>query len=54
MTTPDHDLRVRPSRIRHGACGGKRPQTFVGEVMRAAKKAGHVGDSFHSSQGCSK
>src|SRR5450432_2431196 len=31
--------------------GAKRPQTFVGEVMRAAKKAGHVGDNFRSSQG---
>ena len=51
MTTRDDDLRVRPGRIQHGNRGGKRPQTFVGEVMRAAKKAGHVGNSFRSSQG---
>jgi len=51
VTTRDDDLRVRPGRIQHGNRGGKRPQTFVGEVMRAAKKAGHVGNSFRSSQG---
>ena len=51
MATRDDDLRVRPGRIQHGNRGGKRPQTFVGEVMRAAKKAGHVGNSFRSSQG---
>ncbi len=54
MTTRDDDLRFRPGRIQHGNCGGKRPQTFVGEVMRAAKKAGHVGNSFRSSQGRSR
>jgi type IV secretory pathway VirD2 relaxase len=54
MTTRDDDLRVRPGRIQHGNRGGKRPQTFVGEVMRAAKKAGHVGNSFRSSQGRSR
>src|SRR5579885_590060 len=54
MTARDDDLRVRPGRIQHGNRGGKRPQTFVGEVMRAAKKAGHVGNSFHSSQGRSR
>jgi type IV secretory pathway VirD2 relaxase len=51
MTTRDDDVRVRPGRINHGNRGAKRPQTFVGEVMRAAKRAGHVGDSFRSSQG---
>ena len=54
MTIRADDLRVRPGRIQHGNRGGKRPQTFVGEVMRAAKKAGHVGNSFHSSQGRSR
>jgi type IV secretory pathway VirD2 relaxase len=54
MTTRDDDLRVRPGRINHGNRGGKRPETFVGEVMRAAKRAGHVGDSFRSSQGRSR
>jgi type IV secretory pathway VirD2 relaxase len=54
MTTRDDDLHVRPGRIQHGNRGGKGPQTFVGEVMRAAKKAGHVGSSFRSSQGRSR
>jgi type IV secretory pathway VirD2 relaxase len=54
MTKRDDDVRVRPGRINHGNRGGKRPQTFVGEVMRAAKRAGHVGDSFRSSQGRSR
>jgi type IV secretory pathway VirD2 relaxase len=46
MTTRDDDLRIRPGRIQHGNRGAKRPKSFVGEVMRAAKKAGHVGSSF--------
>jgi type IV secretory pathway VirD2 relaxase len=54
MSTSDEDIQVRPGRIRHGNRGAKRPQTFVGEVMRAAKKAGHVGSSFRSSQGRSR
>ena len=52
--TRDDELRVRPGRIQHGNRGAKRPQTFVGEVMRAGKKAGHVGNSFRSSQGRSR
>jgi type IV secretory pathway VirD2 relaxase len=54
MSASDDDIQVRPGRIRHGNRGAKRPQTFVGEVMRAAKKAGHVGSSFRSSQGRSR
>ena len=51
MTTRDDDLNVRPGRIRHGNQGAKRPKTFVGEVMRAAKKAGHRGNTFGRSGG---
>ncbi len=54
MSTSDDDIQVRPGPIRHGNRGAKRPQTFVGEVMRAAKKAGHIGSSFPSSQGSSR
>jgi type IV secretory pathway VirD2 relaxase len=54
MTSQDDDLRVRAGRIRHGNRGGKRPQTFAGEVMQAAKKAGHVGNSFRSARGRSR
>ena len=38
MTSRDDDLRVRPGRIRD--------KSFVGQVMRAAKKAGHTGKRF--------
>jgi type IV secretory pathway VirD2 relaxase len=46
MTGRDVDFHVRPGRIRHGNQGGSRPKSFVGEVMRAAKKAGHIGQNF--------
>ena len=38
VTRRDDDLRIRPGRIRD--------KSFVGQVMRAAKKAGHVGKRF--------
>jgi type IV secretory pathway VirD2 relaxase len=38
MTRRDDELRVRPGRIRD--------KSFVGQVMRAAKKAGHTGKRF--------
>lgn len=51
VTTQDDDFNPRPGRIRHGNRGGKRPKSFVGEVMRAAKKAGHRGQTFRRSGG---
>ena len=51
MTIRDSELRIRPGRINHGNRGAKRAKSFVGEVMRAAKKAGHVGDSFGRGKG---
>jgi hypothetical protein len=42
----DDDLRIRLGRIRDRGRNSRRPDTFIGEVMRAAKKAGHVGESF--------
>jgi hypothetical protein len=45
MATRDDELRIRPGRIQDGNRGAKRPKTFVGEVMRAAKRAGHTGKS---------
>ena len=51
MTTRDDDFNPRPGRIRHGNQGAKRPKSFVGEVMRAAKKAGHRGQTFKRSGG---
>jgi type IV secretory pathway VirD2 relaxase len=49
MTMQDDDLNPRPGRIRHGNRGARRPESFVGEVMRAAKKAGHRGPAFGQS-----
>ena len=49
MTRRDDDFNPRPGRIRHGNQGAKRPQSFVGEVMRAVKKAGHPGQAFKRS-----
>jgi hypothetical protein len=46
MTTRDDELNIQPGRIQHGARGAKRPKSFVGEVTRAAKKAGHTGKGF--------
>lgn len=46
MSRREEDFQVRPGRIRDPHRGAKRPKTFVGEVMRAAKKAGHIGKSF--------
>ncbi|MBB2185441.1 relaxase/mobilization nuclease domain-containing protein [Gluconacetobacter liquefaciens] len=45
MATRDDGLTVRPGRIQHGNQGA-RPKSFVGEVMRAAKRAGHTGTRF--------
>jgi type IV secretory pathway VirD2 relaxase len=49
MAPRDDDLRVRPGRIAHGNKGAHKPQSFVGQVMRAAKKAGHTGTRFGGS-----
>jgi type IV secretory pathway VirD2 relaxase len=51
MRQRDNDLRVRPGRIRDRGRSSSRPKSFVGQVMRAAKKAGHVGDSFGRGKG---
>jgi len=51
MATRDDELQIRPGRIQHGNRGAKRPKTFVGEVMRAAKRAGHTGKSFGGAGG---
>ena len=46
MSRREEDFQVGPGRIRDPHRGARRPKTFVGEVMRAAKKAGHIGKSF--------
>ena len=44
MKSRDDDLHVRPGRIGHGR--GTQPKSFVGEVMQAARRAGHTGRGF--------
>ncbi|MEH2537124.1 type IV secretory pathway VirD2 relaxase [Bradyrhizobium sp. AZCC 1577] len=51
MSQHDNDLRVRPGRIRDSGRRSSRPKSFVGQVMRAAKRAGHVGDGFGRGKG---
>jgi type IV secretory pathway VirD2 relaxase len=46
MSKHDSDLRVRPGRIRDGGRHAIKPKSFVGQVMRAARKAGHTGIGF--------
>jgi type IV secretory pathway VirD2 relaxase len=46
VTVRDDEINVRPGRIRHGNRGAKRPKSFVGQVMRAARRAGHTGKEF--------
>ena len=46
MSQRDNDLRLRPGRIRDRGRSSTRPNSFVGQVMRAAKRAGHSGDGF--------
>jgi type IV secretory pathway VirD2 relaxase len=51
MRARDGSIDVRPGRIRHGNRGTRRPKSFVDEVMRAAKRAGHIGQRFGRGSG---
>lgn len=46
MSGQDDDFRVHPGRPRDGGARGRQAKSFVGQVMRAAKKAGHTGRGF--------
>ena len=46
MRHPNDDLRIRPGRIRDRGHSAARPKSFVGQVIRAARKAGHTGRGF--------
>jgi type IV secretory pathway VirD2 relaxase len=46
MVSRDDNFRIRPGRIKHGNKGARQPKSFVGEVMRAARKAGLTGRKF--------
>src|SRR6185437_4549580 len=54
MAARDDDLTVRPGRIKHGNKGAQTPKSFVGQVTRAAKKAGHTGSRFGGGGGKKK
>lgn len=51
MVSRDDDFRIRPGRIKHGNKGARRPKSFVGEVMQAARKAGLTGKRFGRAAG---
>src|SRR5258708_25118257 len=51
VRVPDDDLRIRPGSIQSGGRGAAKPKSFVGQVIRAAKKAGHTGRGFTRAQG---
>ncbi len=48
LTARDDELRVRPGRVQDVGRGGGKPQSFVGQVVRAARKAGHTGPGLGS------
>lgn len=51
MKRRDDELRLRPGRIGDRGRRAARPKTFVGEVMRAARKAGYTGKGFGRANG---
>ena len=51
MTGWDDELRLRPGRIRDRGQGSGRPQSFVHQVIGAARRAGHTGPGLGASAG---
>ncbi|MGG5889960.1 relaxase/mobilization nuclease domain-containing protein [Falsiroseomonas sp. HC035] len=55
MTARDDDLHVRPGRIGDTRAPTRRARSFVGQVMRAVRKAGHTGPGFgHGTRGAGR
>lgn len=48
MSTRDNDIRIKPGRIKDKGPSARRAQSFVGQVMQAARKAGHTGHHFRT------
>jgi type IV secretory pathway VirD2 relaxase len=48
MSERDNDIRIKPGRIKDKGPSARRAQSFVGQVMQAARKAGHTGHHFRS------
>ena len=51
MSDRDNDMRIRPGRIRNKGTSARKAQSFVGQVMGAARKAGHTGYKLGGSKG---
>ena len=51
MSDRDNDMRIRPGRIRNKGTSARKAQSFVGQVMGAARKAGHTGYKLNGSKG---
>ncbi|WP_424993394.1 relaxase/mobilization nuclease domain-containing protein [Oceaniradius stylonematis] len=51
MSDRDNDLHIRPGRIRNRGTSSRKAQSFVGQVMGAARKAGHTGYKLGGSKG---
>jgi type IV secretory pathway VirD2 relaxase len=51
MSDRDNDLRIWPGRIRNKGTSSRKVQSFVGQVMGAARKAGHTGYKLGGSKG---
>ncbi|MBJ3764566.1 DUF3363 domain-containing protein [Maribius pontilimi] len=49
MSDRENDVRIRPGRIRDRGPGARKAKSFFGQVLRAARKAGHVGSRFGTS-----
>ncbi|WP_119165612.1 relaxase/mobilization nuclease domain-containing protein [Algihabitans albus] len=50
MSNRDNDVRIRAGRIRDRGARSQKAKSFVGQVMRAAKKAGHTGYRFNGAR----
>ncbi|MEO0792446.1 MAG: type VI secretion protein, partial [Pseudomonadota bacterium] len=51
MSKRDNDVRIKPGRIKDKGPSARRAQSFVGQVMQAARKAGHTGNHFRTAGG---
>ena len=51
MTGQDDELRLRPGRVRDRGQGSGRPQSFVHQVIGAARRAGHTGPGLGARAG---
>ncbi|MEL6423329.1 MAG: DUF3363 domain-containing protein [Pseudomonadota bacterium] len=54
MSGRENDIRIKPGRIRDKGPSARRAQTFAGQVMQAARKAGHTGYRFNGPKGGSR